>query len=87
MAEERPTPLVMCEPDDPDVQLLLEPESWVHKWDNTQAGGEVCQFKMWLAGPSGPVKIIVRWAPTLPEAARSVAVTEAGSRTAQGVSE
>ena len=53
--------MVECEPEDPEVQLILEPETWVHKWDNTQAGGEVCQFKLWVAGPPGPVRVIVRW--------------------------
>lgn len=60
VAEERPTPVVECEAEDPEVQLILEPETWVHKWDNTQAGGEVCQFKLWVAGPPGPVRVIVR---------------------------
>jgi hypothetical protein len=53
-------PVVTCVADDPETQLILEPESWVHKWDNTQAGGEVCQFKMWVAGPPGPVRVVVR---------------------------
>jgi hypothetical protein len=52
--------VVLAEPEDPEVQLTLEPNSWVQKWDNTQLGGEVCQFKMWVAGPPGPVKLIVR---------------------------
>lgn len=60
VAEERPRPVVLAEPEDPEVQLTLDPNSWVHKWDNTQLGGEVCQFKMWVAGPPGPVKLIVR---------------------------
>lgn len=52
--------MVLCEPEDPEVQLTLEPDSWVHKWANTQAGGEVCQYKLWMAGPPGPVRLIVR---------------------------
>jgi hypothetical protein len=57
--EARPVPVVRVEPVDPEAQLTLEPDSWVQRWDNTQAGGEVCQFKLWLAGPPGPVRIII----------------------------
>jgi len=60
-AEERPTPLVQAEPEDKDVQLQLEPDAWQYKWDKTQHGGDVCMYKMWLAGPPGPVKLIVMW--------------------------
>jgi hypothetical protein len=62
VAEDQPMPVVTCVADDPETQLILEPESWVHKWDRTQAGGEVCQFKMWVAGPPGPVRVVVRCA-------------------------
>jgi hypothetical protein len=60
--EDRPTPIVQAEADDPEAQLQLDPNAWQHKWDNTQAGGDVCLYKMWLAGPPGPVKLIVRCA-------------------------
>jgi hypothetical protein len=53
---------VQAEADDPEAQLQLDPNAWQHKWDNTQAGGDVCLYKLWLAGPPGPVKLIVRCA-------------------------
>lgn len=58
-ASERPTPVVLAEPEDAEGVLQLEPDTWQHKWDNTQAGGDVCLFKLWLAGPPGPVKLVV----------------------------
>eukprot|EP00775_Hariotina_reticulata_P002831 gene2831-3124_t len=57
--EDRPTPVVQAEPEDKDAQLQLEPDAWQYKWDKTQQGGDVCMYKMWLAGPPGPVKLIV----------------------------
>lgn len=62
-AEDRPNPTVQAEADDPEAQLQLDPDAWQHKWDNTQAGGDVCLYKLWLAGPPGPVKLVVRCGP------------------------
>ncbi|KAF8056436.1 SMCHD1 [Scenedesmus sp. PABB004] len=59
-AEARPRPVVLAEAVDPEAALALEPDAWQHKWDNTQAGGDVCLFKLWLKGPPGPVKLFVR---------------------------
>lgn len=52
--------MVIAEAEDPEAQLQLDPNAWQHKWDNTQAGGDVCLYKLWLAGPPGPVKLVVR---------------------------
>jgi len=49
---------VHCDPE--AGALLLDPSSWNCKWGETQQGGDVCQYKMSMAGPVGPVKLCIR---------------------------
>jgi hypothetical protein len=59
--ERRLIPQVHPTHQDPEAgPLVLDPSSWNCKWDETQQGGDVCQYKMWMAGPVGPVKLCIR---------------------------
>ena len=49
---------VHCDPE--AGALVLDPSSWNCKWGETQQGGDVCQYKMSMAGPVGPVKLCIR---------------------------
>lgn len=57
---ERPLPVIEVTAEDPDAELQLDPSAWKKKWDQTQAGGDVCLYKLWVAGPPGPVRLRVR---------------------------
>lgn len=54
-------PELTAEPLDPEAgPLQLDPAAWNYRWDHSQAGGDVCLYKLCLAGPAGPVKLLLR---------------------------
>lgn len=59
-ADQRITPKVLAEAEDPHAQLTVNPEAYQQQWDTTQAGGDVCLVKMVLTGAAGPVKLMIR---------------------------
>lgn len=51
-----PTPTISIEG---SPELEYNPKEWDSGWSNTQAGGEVCTFRIVVGGPVGPLQLVV----------------------------